>query len=118
MLDSIKKALNKWIKEWVSKATDHLLEKIKEKTPEDTTNLINSYKVQKKNKSSEISNSTEYAKIVEDWLGREFNYHKNWSVYYRGYWAGMIKRTETEEYTNHEAQRILEKAIDESIKSA
>lgn len=73
-------------------------ETIKDNTPEKTRKLIgnieewqtidNGRKIHKK-----IYNNTPYAKYVEYWVWKIFNYHKGWQVFYRWDGAGMFARS-------------------------
>ena len=95
----------------INKATKLLLKKAKDLTPEDT------YKLQKNNKEQKIENTnwiiswwlintTPYAKYVEYWVGRKYNYYKwsgrrrGWKPFYSWVGARMYSKTQFENQTN------------------
>lgn len=76
---------------------------IDEKTPEDTTVLVENNKKKPTRKEGafiigEVENTTPYAPYVEYWVqGKTYNYHKpKGQVFHTGVGAGMYARTEVE----------------------
>ncbi len=87
--------LIKAIREWLN----ILLLELKKNTPEDTKEMLRSYKVIDVQKRGDtyvgvIGNSADHAIYVEYWQDRIFNYHKpKWSVFYRGVWNRTFQRS-------------------------
>lgn len=83
------------IRQWLNL----LLQELKKNTPEDTKEMLNSYKVidvQKRwtNYIGIIGNKADHAIYVEYWRDRVFNYHKpKWSVFYRWVWNRTFQRS-------------------------
>ena len=101
--DKEEKEILSSIKKGMQEAVDYLEVKVKEKTPEDTYELINNYKqdiTQTKTKTKgELYNNTEYAQYVEYGVGRPYNYYKGSgrrkgkAPFYIGVGARMMTRT-------------------------
>lgn len=84
---------------WIEKALPVLLEALKELTPEDTGEMLNSYRIESvKNEWGDIvwtiTNDTDYAIYVEYWVGWvKFWYHKpKWSLFYIWEWNMTFHR--------------------------
>ena len=83
------------IRIWISKALPILLQELKDLTPEDTKEMLWSYRVEtvkseKGNIVWTITNDADYAVYVEYWVwGITFWYHKpKWSLFYT--WVGNM----------------------------
>ena len=80
-------------------------EKVDEKTPEDTkellwNNLIWPLEQVGTQIGIRVFNKTEYAPYVEYWVWRNFEYNKpKWNIFYKWIWAWMFGRT-WQEYKN------------------
>ena len=117
----IEKNIDSKIKLWINKATSYLKDKVDEKTPEDTFELIKNNKRELAKKEWdryvwEVLNDTEYALYVEYGIWWEqYNYYKNswrkgwWSPFYKWVWARMFTRTSDEEES--EVYNIINKTI-------
>lgn len=87
------------MKNKLDKFTDIVLDKINEKTPEDTKELLwnnqRSEIIENGDKLySRVFNDTEYAPYVEYWVWREFKYNKpKWKIFFTWIWAWMYWRT-------------------------
>lgn len=83
------------IRQWLNL----LLQELKKNTPEDTKEMLNSYKVIDVQKRwtdyvGIIGNKADHAIYVEYWRDRVFNYHKpKWSVFYRWVWNRTFQRS-------------------------
>lgn len=104
----------------MDEANKYLLEKIKEETPEDTFKLQNSHTIEPTRKEWSkiiwtISNDTEYAVYVEYWLGKKYNYYKNWwrrkwgSPFKTGDWARMFSKSYDSQENIDKIQNIFNK---------
>jgi len=89
----VSKLLQKWLELWMRKSLLVLLEELKRLTPEDTKEMLNSYRVggvtsKGENIVGEITNDADHAIYVEYWVdGVVFNYHKpKWNKFYS--WIG------------------------------
>ena len=107
--DSLSKKFEQKIYLWIKKALEVLLEELKRLTPEDTGNMLRSYKVHNITKVWDkyiwtISNDSDYAIYVEYWVqGRKFEYHKpKWTTFYT--WVG--NRTFARAMDNKEKEMI------------
>jgi hypothetical protein len=121
MIDFTKyeKAIESQIKEWIDKATEYLLDKVKENSPEDTGDYIAWHKIEKAQSNWNtikwsVYNDMKYAEEVEYWFrSTPVNWHKNrkqwWPVIYRWVWARTYSRTSDNEEQN--IKNIINKSI-------
>jgi hypothetical protein len=85
----------KAIREWLN----ILLAELKKNTPEDTKEMLKSYKVVDVQKKWDtyiwvIGNTAKHSIYVEYWRDKVFNYHKpKWSVFYRWVWNKTFQRS-------------------------
>lgn len=111
LTQQFKSAVNQSMKAGI----DYLKQKVDEKTPIDTWNLIKNTKIRVRWLIWEVYNDTEYAPYVEYGVkSQTYNYHKGGRVYYSGVWARMMSRTADEEEKN--VAKIVEDIITKSIK--
>lgn len=91
--------LQKQLEVWMNKAIQVLLEELKRLTPEDTKEMVNSYKVldariEWNNMIASVGNTADHSIDVEfsiDW--RTFNYHKpKWRTVYTWIWNRTFAR--------------------------
>lgn len=85
-----------WIRKWL----DILLAELKKNTPEDTKEMLKSYKIIDVVKKWDlyiwvIWNTAEHSLYVEFWVGWNiYNYHKpKWSKFYSGIWNKTFERS-------------------------
>jgi hypothetical protein len=87
----------------VDSILDTAKQSLKEKTPEDTWELVDNWEKQPIRREGgkivgEITNATPYGKYVEYWVqGKEYWYHKpKGKLFYIWVGAGMVRRTYAE----------------------
>lgn len=109
------KQVDSWIQEWINKSLEDLKQYAMKESPIKTWEYNRNHKINK----AEVDNSkvfgsmyndTPYAEILEyGVLGRQYNYHRNLSVYYR--WVGARVYTRTQDNNMWLIQANLEKVL-------
>jgi len=107
-----KELLPKAIK-WVKEAIDYVKEAVKKNTPIDTWELIDNYKttwpiVYRDEIVWSVYNDTDYAAQVEYGMWREYNYHRNWKVFYRWLGARMMTKAVDSSKVQNWVKKIIE----------
>lgn len=120
-LNNITWNIEKAIKNWINKATDYLLEKVKEKSPEDTKEYIKWHKIEKATNywnriKWSVYNDMEYAQEVEYWFRKSpVNWSKqNGDFLIRWVWARVYTRTGDQEEKT--IKDLINKEINNAIK--
>lgn len=118
---------DKYIRNFVREASEFLLQKVKDQTPEDTwelqsNNLIIPLTDDWTTVRWGVENRTPYWPFVEYWVNsRSYNYYKNgwrrrWaSPFYTWVWARMFTKAEFE--NGKEIMNIFEKNLNEWIRA-
>jgi len=118
--------LDSYIRQWLMEATDFLMWKVIEQTPEDTWELQSNNKKQPITESWWIIrwwliNETPYWPYVEYWVSwKSYNYYKGWgrkrwaTPFYTGIWARMFTKAQFE--NQRQVREIIMKHINQWIK--
>ena len=119
--------LDSYIMNWMTEATDFLLQKVKDQTPEDTRELQNNNRKQPTTNNWMIVkwwliNETTYWPYVEYWVNwKAYNYYKWgwrrswWKPFYKWIWARMFTKAQFE--NQNIVRDIFIKRINQWIKN-
>lgn len=114
---AITNAYNSAIKRWIRRAIPTLMQELKKLTPEDTKEMLNSYRIEGVEDKWDkivwtISNDAEHAIYVEYGVeGLTFNYHKpKWGVFYR--WIGNRTFARAVDNARDKVMQIIFNSID------
>lgn len=112
-------SIEKAITDWINQATEYLLVKVKEKSPEDTKEYIKWHKIEKANNywnriKGAVYNDMEYAQEVEFWFrSTPVNWYKNrkwwWPKIYT--WIGARPYTQVADIYEKDIINIIKKNI-------
>ena len=120
-LDKIQDDIEKLITEGIDEVMEFAKEKLEEKTPEDTQELVKWYEIQETKRTGTLITGTilnrvpygiyvEYGLSKEEGIptgGKAFNYHKpKWVTFYR--WVGARMVTKTYDQDQEDMSKILE----------